>query len=351
MPIRPKSSRKSRLWLVLMVVTVTACSHFGGQRAEMAPTQVDRVWPEPPAPARIAYVRSFSTSDDLGIRRGFFSRFLDFFTGRPELRIVRPMAVLDSEDGKIYVADPGINAVHRFDTRNGEHELIVASDRQALESPTGLARGARGEIFITDSFLGQVYVVPPGADVAEALSLDDAPQQPTSVVLHEASGRLFVVDATRHQVKVYTREGSLLNIIGRRGNGDGEFNFPSMIWLDGDDRLLVSDALNFRVQIFDLDGRFLGKFGRHGDATGDMARPKGVAADRHGHIYVVDALFHSMQLFNDAGDLLLHVGHRGNGAGEFLLPTGIFINRDNLIYVADSHNSRVQVFRYIGDAP
>lgn len=337
--------------IAFMLVVIPGCTLTGEIQAPEAPVEITKVWPQKPAKARITYVKSFTSAADLGIRKGFFARVVDFFTGRQDSQLVRPMAVLATNDGKIYVADPGVRAVHRFDTKKNKYSLILLQNNQALVSPTGLALGSKGEVYITDSFLGQVYVVPAGSDTAEILQLEDAPKQPTNIALDPKSQRLYVVDAANHHIKVYEPDGSLANIIGQRGNADGEFNFPSMVWLDGEDRLLVSDALNFRIQIFDLDGHFIKKFGQRGDGTGDMSRPKGVASDSQGHIYVVDGLFHSMQLFNDSGEFLLNVGHRGNATGEFLLPTGIYITRDNIVYVADSHNSRIQVFHYIGNQP
>jgi len=337
--------------VAIMLTMISGCSLVGVKDTTGQSESVSRVWPEKPAQARIAYVRSFASPRDLGISKGFFAQIADFITGGTDWHLVRPMAVLATTDGIIYVADPGSKAVHRFDTIKGKHKLIIGKDNQVLPSPVGLALGAKGELYITDSALGQVFVLPVGADTAEVLDLKITPDQPTNIVVDQISKRLYVVDAALHHIKVYEPNGALLKTIGRRGDGNGEFNFPSMIWLDNKDRLLVSDALNFRVQIFDLDGRFVSKFGHHGDGTGDLSRPKGVATDQYGHIYVVDALFHSVQVFNESGEFLLNVGGQGNAVGEFLLPTGIYISHDNMIYVADSHNNRIQVFRYMGVQP
>ena len=339
------------LCIAIMLALVSGCSGVNQKDGTDQTETINKVWPEKPAKARIAYVKSFTSPADLGISKGFFERIVDFIIGGTDAHLVRPMAVLATEDGKIYVADPGSKAVHRFDTTNGEHKLILAKNKQPFISPTGLAVGAKGEIYITDSALARIYVLQPGTDMASTLGLKITPDQPTNITIDQKSQRLYVVDSARHHIKVYDHSGSLIKTIGQRGTGDGEFNFPSMIWLDQKGHLLVSDALNFRVQIFDLDGRFIRKFGRHGDGTGDMSRPKGVAADTYGHIYVADALFHSIQVFNNSGEFLLNIGRQGNAAGEFLLPTGIYVSHDNMIYVADSHNSRIQMFRYIGDRP
>ena len=307
------------------------------------------VWPHGPAQPRVEFVKAFSRAADLGIGKGFFERLKDLLFGEDEVRIVRPMAVAAS-GGIIYVADPGARGVHRFDTAAGDYALITAADDTPLPSPVGLARGAAGEIYVTDSMLAQVFVIRPGAKAAVPLRLDVKLTQPTGIAFDAASGRLYVVDTAEHRIHIFERDGSLAGSIGRRGTGDGEFNYPTYIWRTAEGLLYVTDSLNFRVQVFDARGQFAGKFGRQGDGTGDALRQKGVATDRYGHVYVVDALFHALQIFDATGRLLLPVGARGQERGEFWLPTGIFIDQDDgdTIYIADSYNRRIQVLRYIG---
>ncbi|MCX7148467.1 MAG: hypothetical protein NTY05_03495, partial [Rhodocyclales bacterium] len=247
-------------------------------RAE--PEQERLVWPPGPAQPRVEFVKAFSRAADLGIGKGFFERLKDLLFGAAETRIVRPMAVVAS-GGILYVADPGARGVHRFDTTgSGDYSLIAAADDAPLPSPVALARGAAGEVYVADSKLAQVFVIQPGAKSALAIRLDVKLTQPTGIAFDAASGRLHVVDTAEHRIHIFERDGSLAGSIGRRGTGDGEFNYPTYLWRTAEGRLYVTDSLNFRVQAFDARGRFIGKFGRQGDGTGDAARQKGVATDR-----------------------------------------------------------------------
>lgn len=308
-------------------------------------------WPPAPATTRIEFVRAFSQASDLGISKSFFARLGDFIFGATDSGLKRPMAVV-AAGGVIHVADPGARGVHRFDTRDGGYALVTGPDGRPLPSPVGLARGAGGEVYVTDSVLRAVYVIRPGMKEATPLTLRAGLKQPTGIAFDTVKGRLYVADTAAHCILVFDRNGDLLATWGHRGNGDGEFNFPTYLTWTKQGRLYVNDSLNFRIQAFDAEGRFVTGFGRQGDGVGDAVRQKGVAADRYGHLYVADALLHSVQIFDDTGRFLLPVGARGQQPGEFWLPTGIFIDTDDrdTIYIADSFNQRVQVLRYVGGA-
>ncbi len=316
------------------------------------PTAGERVWPQPPAQARIRFEKSFHTPADLGIGKSVWSRIGEFLTGRETRRMVRPMAIAATlQGGRILVADPGARGVHLFDTEHHRYRLLGRAGRRPLPSPVGLASDASGRAYLTDSVLTSVLVLEPGETEFTPLNLDTPLLQPTGIAVRRDGSELYVVDTGEHDIKVFSPRGRLLRRFGGRGNGPGAFNFPTGIWLDGGKRLLVTDSLNFRIQVLDTSGRPLGRFGRAGDASGTLARPKGVATDSFGHVYVVDSIHHAIQIFDLDGRLLLEVGEQGRDDGRFWLPTGIFIATDDRIYVADSHNRRVQVFRYIGGKP
>ncbi|NIQ98102.1 MAG: 6-bladed beta-propeller [Desulfuromonadales bacterium] len=326
------------------MILLTACQ---GRVVEAPATAPPVVWPPAPNEPRIAYVKSFSGPSGLGIERSLIGRLRDLVFGKQSRRLVRPMAVIATADA-IFVADPGVRGVHRFDTEAGRYTLVRGPKGAPLPSPVGLTEGGSGEVYVTDSKLGRVFAIRPGEKEAEPLELGADLVQPTGIAYDPAKQRLLVTDTMAHRIVVFDREHRLLATIGERGDGEAEFNFPTMLWRSSRGRLYVTDSLNFRIQILDGEGDFIGAFGRQGDRVGDAPRPKGVATDRNGHLYVVDSLLHNVQIFDDAGRFLLPVGQQGQGPGEFWLPAGIFIDRDDRIYVADSYNRRIQVLRYLG---
>jgi sugar lactone lactonase YvrE len=338
--------------LALVILALVSCAEpmSPGSPSAKAEPEIYMAWPKPPAPARIALIQTIARAADVGIDPTLWSRLVGWFAGNEEISLVRPTAAVMAPGEVLYVADPGIAAVHRLDMENQRHELIRRAGDLPLPSPIALALGPEGRVFVTDSELRQVLVTDNQSDTAQPLDLQHALSQPTGLAIDRRQRRLYLVDTKSHQVLVFGLDGSLRSKWGGRGTTNGRFNYPTFIWHDPDQaRLWVTDSLNFRVQQFDTEGRFLDSFGQLGDTTGSFSRPKGVATDSRGHVYVMDALFHSLQIFDPAGALLLHVGEQGQDPGQFWLPTGLFIDGRDRIFVADSFNKRIQVFRYLGD--
>lgn len=332
--------------LLSTVLFVAACAPM--HKKINLDSNTELVWPAKPAKPRITFVASFNHPDDFGIKKNFFSWLSDLFTGEEERRLIRPMAVTQTSNKILFVADPGVKGVHRFDLKGNQYSLVRQLNEDILPSPVGLAVDKNDNVYIVDSELAQVFKIEKGEKHAIAISLQAPLIQPTSVAIDSGNNSLYITDTAAHQIKHFSFDGQLISVIGKRGTAAGEFNFPTMIWREKSGKLYVTDSLNFRIQIFNRDGKFIQYFGKQGGNSGELSRPKGVATDNKGHVYVVDSLSHVFQLFDKTGKFLLHVGGQGQGQGEFWLPSGIFIN-NNVIYIADSHNQRVQVFRYLGE--
>ena len=84
---------------------------------------------------------------------------------------------------------------------------------------------------------------------------------------------------------------------GKKGGGDGEFNYPSCLSVNKSGHLMVCDSDNNRIQIFKLNGKFVGKFGTKDRTLGELAFPMSVAVLSNGRIVVSDLDNHRMQIF------------------------------------------------------
>lgn len=337
------------LTAVLLAMLALGCQSVAGGHREPSTPAWAMMWPQPPQPPRIQFLNAVRQPQDHGIALSVWQRLGAAIIGKDPAAFVRPTGVAAEAD-VLYVADPGAQALWKLDPRRRRVQRIVSAGRERFVSPVAVCLGPPGQVYLADSYLAKVWRCRDGEEctvVAAGLPL----VRPVGLAYDPQRDRLYVADSAAHCLWRLTGQGQLLGAIGRRGVGQGEFNFPTHLALDAGGRLFVTDALGFRVQWFSPDGEFLGLLGRHGDGSGDFAMPKGIAVDREGHLYVADALFDAVQLFDQQGQYLLGFGERGVRPGQFWLPEGLFIDAQDRIYVADSYNKRIQVFQYLATAP
>ncbi len=331
-----------RRWPLFLALWLSSCATTD-PGAPTYPGALNLVWPAAPEPARIEFVTSFSTADDLGLRDTFSRRLKKLLAGGDDRHMSRPYAVALSPS-TVAIADPGGATVHIYNTAKSTYRKLDRAGKTPFRSPIGVAF-AGDQLVIADSELKKVFLLDRRFKLLRSLG---GFLRPTSLAFDPAGKRLYIADTLAHEVQVFGLDGSLLYKIGIRGEQIGQFNFPSHLAFAGD-RLLVNDTMNFRIQIFSAEGDHMGSFGKHGDGSGYFAQAKGVAMDSDGHVYVADALANRVQIFDQSGRFLLGFGSSGNGPGDFQIPSGLAI-LDDMIYVADSYNQRIQVFRYLPGA-
>ena len=114
----------------------------------------------------------------------------------------------------------------------------------------------------------------------------------------DSAGNSFAV-AHHGDEKVYKFDaaGNVILSFGGTGTGDGQFDDPDLITVDGDGNVYVGDRMNHRVQKFDNNGNFLTKWGSFGAGPGQFYRPGGIAIHPNGSIYVADNFNHRIQVF------------------------------------------------------
>jgi len=303
---------------------------------------------------KLSYERSFSSDRDVRKKPGFFGKVINVIAGNPELHpLVRPYSIVVDSRGRAIIADPGAAGIHIFDFAQHKYKFIERREKSkdAMLSPQCLALDADGNIYVTDSESGKIFVFNADGKYQRAIgSLKGGEgyfKRPTGIAVDSTAKRIYITDTLRDKVYVLDLDGSVLKTIGDHGEENGKFNYPTELRLAGQE-LAVVDAMNFRVQLLDRQGEFQTSIGHIGDSSGATFRPKGVAIDSEGHYYVVDGLWSVVQVFDREGRLLYYFGKRGTEAGDFLLPAGLYIDPSDRIYVVDSYNHRVQVFHYYG---
>lgn len=320
--------------------------------AGVAPAALEETpeWPRPPDPPRLRFLAAHSGLPPAPAGGGL-RKLLRLLLGVDAARLGRRRLVnptgLFAGGGMIYAADPGSRAVLRYDEARGKPSWLEPGRGFHFVSPVAVAAAPDGRVFVADSALGKVLILEASGKLSGELRGDpEGMSRPAALAL--SADRVYVSDPGEHRVSAYGLDGLFLFSFGRRGSGEGEFNFPTYLWFDrASRRLWVCDSGNFRIQAFDPEGKPSGGFGQNGDRPGYLARPRGLALDSDGNVYSVDGAMEALQVFDQAGRLLLFVGREGGQPGEFSLPGGVFVDERDRVLVADTFNGRIQVFQYL----
>ncbi len=78
-------------------------------------------------------------------------------------------------------------------------------------------------------------------------------------VARDGDGNLFVLDSRDYCIKKFDSDGNFLLKFGRQGQGPGEFQYPMLLGIGGENRLIVQ-CMDSTYQIFDLMGQYVDRF-------------------------------------------------------------------------------------------
>lgn len=323
-----------------MVVALVGCA------TEKKKEEVNLSWPLPPDPPRVKYLKSISDAKEVLPPKSFFKKAVSFLFGEEaEPHLVRPYGLFIGTQDKIWIADPELQVVHLFDFHTHHYRQFFKIPGGRLKSPIGVVADSEDNIYVTDSELGHLFQYSLSGGFVKMW--ESRFTRPTGLSIDLRRKVLYLVDTGEHHILAFNLKGEKLFEFGKRGDGDGEFNFPTHIAVspvNGD--LFISDSMNFRIEQFTSEGKFIRHIGSAGSLIGSFSKLKGISVDSRGIIYTVDGLYDTVQMFNDKGEFLMNFGKAGNHEGEFWLPTGIATSGET-IYVADSYNQRVELFQLI----
>lgn len=153
-----------------------------------------------------------------------------------------------------------------------------------------------------------------------------------------ADGTIYVSDTPQGQVVVLSPSGAVLRTFGSghltKARGIAVDNSDGSVWL--------TDQGTGYIDHFSSSGAFLGRLG----GPSYLRLPVGIAVDQ-GFLLVADQATNSLKVFSKSGAYDGASGHAGNGLGALSSPQGVALGTDGNLYVAEQGNQRVQVFGVI----
>ena len=131
---------------------------------------------------------------------------------------------------------------------------------------------------------------------------------------------------------------------GKKGSGDGMFEYPLGVAVSDGDEIVVADQCNHRVQVFDSNGTFLRSFGHKGENAGEFKNPTGIAINKDRNILVSECYNHRVQILSWEGRHLGSFGGKGSLDSQLLNPWGLSLDSTGNVIVADTGNKLIKIF-------
>ena len=298
--------------------------------------------------------------------------------------LAQPGAVAYDKNGNLYLADTNNNVVREI-TPTGIITTIAGTGTEGfsgdggaataaqLDTPTGVAVDASGNVYIADSHNNRIRKVSGGTiatfagtgtpgfvgDGASASAAQLA--LPTGVAV-DASGNVYIADTNNDRIREVA-QGTITTIAGNGEEllaGDGgaataaSLDLPTGVAVDAAGRVYIADRHNQRVRMIDTNGSistvagsgavtFSGGFAGDGSSatTASLAKPAGVAVDSAGTVYVADTNNQRIrQIGNGSIATIAGNGDQGFG-GDGGLATASVLNAPRAIATDASGNAAI----------
>jgi sugar lactone lactonase YvrE len=283
-----------------------------------------------------------------------------------------PAGIAFDSAGNAYVADSAGNRVRKITpagiitTVAGNGSYGYSGDggpatSAELDTPSGVAVDAKGNLYIADTKNNHIRRVTPdgtistfatslpvGKGLVELLNL------PAGVAV-DAAGNLYISDTSDNQIRKVDTNG-VVSIVAGNGKpafaGDGglataaSLNAPGGVAVDTAGNLYIADTGNSRVRKVDTNG-VIGTL----VPTNPAYLPSGVTVDAAGNLYVantngqdalkVGANGVTSTLAGNGNQAFAGDGGLATGAG-LNQPKGVAIDPSGNLYIADTGNGRVR---------
>lgn len=220
-------------------------------------------------------------------------------TGDPE-SVLASVAV-DPRNGDVYVGKPKPDTLAHYDAQGNRLPDVVVDPGSGPQTYTAwLTIDDAGFIYVLDSHLWNtaadpsrlIKLAPGGGSQVAVWDLSFPGQQPGQFygIDVDAQGRIYLADSINRKVVVLSPQGSLLATIGAPGGpevpGGLSGDLRSVLVDDAGGRLYVVDALQNQVEAFALDGTPLFRAGGEGTAPGRLIAPRQLAWGPDGSLWV-----------------------------------------------------------------
>ena len=189
----------------------------------------------PIALGAVDWVGELRSAADVKGKPSWAKRFLKAVIGLDDQQkaMLAPNGVCVDPQGRILVADTKERVLHVFDPARRRYQEFHPPDSDPFLAPIAVACDAQGRIYVSDALRARVFLFSPQGKYLRALGAVDREEsifkRSTGIAVNSQRDRLYVVDTIAMRVVMMTLEGRVVGRFGQRGDGPGEFNYPTYI--------------------------------------------------------------------------------------------------------------------------
>jgi sugar lactone lactonase YvrE len=151
---------------------------------------------------------------------------------------------------------------------------------------------------------------------------------------------LYATDTNHQQVQVFDSNGKFAFKFGKKGTGDGEFQFPYGISADQKGNIYVADLYNGKISIFTSKGKFVKNFTYDTNNASSLASPAGLRIFNK-NLFVTDIKTNRVLEYSLSGKKILELTTASAQDDTLNAPNAIAVDDEKNIFVSDSSNQRV----------
>ncbi|WP_457618285.1 6-bladed beta-propeller [Lutibacter sp.] len=286
------------------------------------------IYPAPPDSAKIQYLTSISSSQDVTEKQSAFSKSV--IGEKQVLPILKPYGLF-MRNGKLYICDVSLGGgLEIIDFENKEFNYFIPEGQYRLKLPLNCYVDKNDFLYVVDISLRKVAVFNKERKYITSFGKKEN-IKPSDVFVTE--NNIFVSDSGNNRINVYNKKDYEFEYyFPKTESGNKSFLYKPANITISNNKVYVSDMGSGNIKIYTTKGKYLNTISRYGKNIGELVRPKGIAVDKKSNLYVVDASFENIQIFNEKGELLMFFGGHYKSKGDMWLPTKVMIDYDNLKY-------------------
>lgn len=157
-------------------------------------------------------------------------------------RINRPEGVAVHDDGRVFATGAASNNLVVY--RDGE----VAGETGGFSAPHDVEFAPDGSVWVADAGNDRVVRLDEALQITATLAGSEYAFNGPRYMDFDTEGRMYVADKNSNQIKVVSRGGELLHVLGTKnpGKGEGLFNRPEGVEIAGN-VIWFADTYNNRI--------------------------------------------------------------------------------------------------------